>query len=171
MRHTSILLYTENVLALSYNPLTLCKPRNSGEWSRIYDETKVKNMMFLFRTKHCIEYFYQSWFVEQVVSWYGCYLCCVAEGLKFIIRPRSDYCLALSVSSWLTDFIETWLIRLYQLLVYFDADVDLGVADSLFRSVQLTLLWQLIEGLLAAWWLLKVRLATALQYVDGMAPA
>ena len=110
-------------------------------------------------------------FVEQVVSWYGCYLCCVAEGLKFIIRPGSDYCLALSVSSWLTDFIETWLIRLYQLLVYFDADVDLGVADSLFRSVQLTLLWQLIEGLLAAWWLLKVRLATALQYVDGMATA
>ena len=110
-------------------------------------------------------------FVEQVVSWYGCYLSCVAEGLKFIIRPGSDHCLALYVSSWLTDFIETWLIRLYQLLVYFDADVDLGVADSLFSSVQLTLLWQLIEGLLAAWWLLKVRLATALQYVDGMATA
>ena len=70
-------------------------------------------------------------------------------GLTFIIRPGSDHCLALSVSSWMTDFIETWIIRLYQLLVYFDADVDLGAADSLFRSIQLTLLWQLLEGLLA----------------------
>ena len=106
-----------------------------------------------------------------ILIWVLLVLCSWADGLTFTIRPGYDHCLALSVSSWLTDFIETWLIRLYQLLVYFDADVDLGVADSLSRSVQLTLLWQLIEGLLAAWWLLKVRLATALQYVDRMATA
>ena len=87
--------------------------------------------------------------MRHFVFWEGCYLCCAS-----IIRPGSDHCLALSIASWLTDFVGTWLIWLYQHLVYFNADVDVGIADSLFRRTQLTSFWQLDDCSKSVWQLL-----------------
>ena len=58
----------------------------------------------------------------------------------------------------MTDFIETRLRRIYQLLVYFDADVDLGVADSLF-SLATVLLY--VKGMATALWTVYGSLETA----------